>query len=313
MNAKFKSLPELFDYFNTEEKCFEYLVNQRWPKGICCPYCGKDKVYNTKRKKTNGVVVQAFKCANSKCYKKFTPVTGTYMEGTKIELRLWIAAFYLITSHKKSLSSVQLGKFLNTSQKTGWFISQRIRSALSIEAPDKLGGVVEMDEVYIGSNKNDKGTGVRGRSQSDKKTAVVGMVERGGRVVARSSNNLSRNTMNKLAKDNVEQGSIVFTDELKSYNELSLNYFHETIKHNQKEYARGMVHTNTIEGFWSQLKRQIFGTHHWVSKKHLDRYVIECGYKWNTRLLSDPDRFSLSLTHTHGRLKYQVLTRAIKA
>jgi Transposase zinc-ribbon domain/ISXO2-like transposase domain len=173
MFKEFKSLPALFDYFKTEDVCFEYLVKMRWPDGVHCPFCDCEKVYNTKRKKSNGTTVSGFKCGNSKCYKKFSVTTGTYLEATKIELRLWIAALYLCASNKKGVSSVQMAKYLNCSQKTAWFLIHRIRGTMKVENPSALSGIVEVDETYVGPKDTNQGRSTK------KKTPVLGMVERG--------------------------------------------------------------------------------------------------------------------------------------
>ncbi len=306
MFTEFQNLVAFFDYFNSEEKCNEYLVNARFPDGVFCPHCAHTKVYNTVRKKRTGEVTKGFKCANPKCYKKFSVITGTYMEATKIDLRLWFGALYLYTSHKKSLSSVQIAKHLGVSQKTAWFMSQRIRGTFANEKPSALKGIVEVDETYVGGKSKNQGRSIKS------KTPVLGMVEREGRVRIKVVEDTKTKTVVPIVESNVKAGAMIVTDEWAAYNPLSDLYFHERVKHSSNEFARGSWHTNTIEGFWSQLKRQIIGTHHWVSKRHLERYCVECAYKWNSRHFTDPDRFTFVLTHLQGRLKYEVLTGAKK-
>lgn len=307
MFSEFTSLVSLFDYFDSEDKCTKYLEKMRYPEGVSCQHCGHKHVYNTKRKRTDGTIAFGYKCASQLCYKKSTVTTGTYMEAAKIDLRLWFGAFYLCSSNKKSISSVQLGKFLNVSQKTAWFMLMRIRGTFRIEKPELLTGTVEIDETYIGGKTSG---GNQGRSTKSK-APVLGMVERGGKVRVQVVTDAKAKTIMPVIEANVKAGTMVVTDEWGSYNGLHRSFFHERVKHSAGEYVRDSWHTNTIEGFWSQLKRQIIGTHHWVSKKHLAFYTDECAYKWNSRHLNDPDRFSGVLCHLEGRLKYEVLTAPV--
>jgi len=218
---------------------------------------------------------------------------------------------YLCTSSKKGISSLQLHRQLGVTQKTAWFILHRIREMLRAKAPHMLKDVVEIDETLVGGkNKNrhadKKVKGSQGRSAKDK-TPVLGAVQRGGKLVAVAVPDTQAETLKPIIKKWVEDGSIMVTDEYRSYNELKRDYLHVTVNHSEEEYVRGAFHTNTIEGFWSLFKRGIFGIYHNVSPKHLQRYVTEFESRYNSREIKDNERFELSVQNSTGRLKYKQL------
>jgi len=298
----FKTLPQLLDYFKDEQTCREYLEQQRWNGEPVCPFCNTKNPYRTNR---------GFKCRNKECYKKFTVTVGTIYENSKVPLRTWFAAVYLCTSSKKGISSLQLHRQLGVTQKTAWFILHRIREMLRAKAPHMLKDVVEIDETLVGGkNKNrhadKKVKGSQGRSAKDK-TPVLGAVQRGGKLVAVAVPDTQAETLKPIIKKWVEDGSIMVTDEYRSYNELKRDYLHVTVNHSEEEYVRGAFHTNTIEGFWSLFKRGIFGIYHNVSPKHLQRYVTEFESRYNSREIKDNERFELSVQNSTGRLKYKQL------
>jgi len=299
---QFKNLTQLFDYFKDEQTCREYLEQQRWNGEPVCPFCNTKNPYRTNR---------GFKCRNKECYKKFTVTVGTIYENSKVPLRTWFAAVYLCTSSKKGISSLQLHRQLGVTQKTAWFILHRIREMLRAKAPHMLKDVVEIDETLVGGkNKNrhadKKVKGSQGRSAKDK-TPVLGAVQRGGKLVAVAVPDTQAETLKPIIKKWVEDGSIMVTDEYRSYNELKRDYLHVTVNHSEEEYVRGAFHTNTIEGFWSLFKRGIFGIYHNVSPKHLQRYVTEFESRYNSREKNDNERFELSVQNSTGRLKYKQL------
>ncbi len=307
---KFKNLIDLTKYFADERKCCEHLAQLRWGGTPACPHCGGTKVYKCK-------APRAYICGEKGCLSRFSVTTGTFLEDTKIPLSKWFIAMYLCFSHKKGVSSCQLARDLGCTQKTAWFLLQRIRSFVSEKAPEMLlQNMVEADETYIGGKEGNrhanKKKGNYGRGESGK-AVVLGAVERGGKVVARHVPNAKSEHIHPFIKENVKEGSILFTDEWYAYNGLNEAFTHDTIKHMLKEYVRGEVHTNSIENFWSVLKRGIYGTYHQVSKKHIQKYLDEFSFKYSTRENTEQERFDKALSLCEGKLKYpQLIQRNTK-
>ncbi len=308
----FKSLPQLLDYFKEESTCIEYYANLRWGGNIVCPHCGSEKEpYNTTR---------GYKCSNNECYKKFTVKTGTIFENSKIPFRIWFASIWLATSHKKGISSVQLALDLGITQKSAWFVLHRIREMLKDKAPKMLGrnNMVEVDEAYLGGKEGNKHLRKR-RSFDDKaitnegkpykeKKIIVGLIERNGNVVLKHVPKADANNMVAFINKHVPSGSKVYSDEASIYKKLHKTYTHDTVKHALNIYVEGDVHTNTIENFWSVLKRGLYGIYHQVSEKHLERYLDEYSARFNTRKLTSHERFDKFLNDSESVLTYEQLT-----
>lgn len=305
---KFTNLINLLTYFKDEQVCRDYLEVIRWNGELKCAYkdCLHDKVF----KFTNGKV---YKCA--KCERQYSVRVGTMFENSKIPLQKWFAAIYLITSHKKGISSLQLHRDLGITQKTAWFLNHRIRATLGL-APDaeKLDGKCEADETFIGGNEknkhpHNKTEGNQGRSMKTK-SAVAGIVERGGDLRAKKVPDTTGTNLKMFVTQNVKFGSEINTDEWWGYNGLSAAFDHKFIKHNEGEYVNGTIHTNTLEGFWSLLKRGVFGIYHSMSDKHLQRYVDEFVFRYNTRNETERDRFDMMLSNISNHITYKQLTNA---
>lgn len=303
---QFNNLPQLLDFFKDEETCKAYYEQQRWGGIVTCPFCGNQKIYRTNR---------GFKCANPECHKKFSVTVGTIFENSKISLRVWFAAIYLGSAHKKGISSLQLSRDLGITQKTAWFVLHRVREMLKNKSPLVLKNTVEIDETYVGGkNKNrhwdKKVKQSQGRAAKDK-TPVVGLLERDGEVIAFVVKDTEARTIIPIMQVKVDKGATIVTDAYRSYAGLGKDFRHVVVKGADGKYVLdNEFHTNNIEGFWGLLKRGIFGIYHFVSEKHLQRYCDEFGYRYNTRALKDAERFDKILTHTHGRLKYQHLIGA---
>jgi len=304
MLNNFKNVLQVLDYFKDEAVCKNFLAVKRWGETPCCHHCGNAGAYVTKR---------GYTCKAKQCGKKFTVTTGTVFENTKISLRLWFATIYLVSAHKKGISSLQLSRDLGITQKTAWFLLHRVREMLTYHANAPLTGVVEVDETFVGGkNKNrhekKKIDGAGGRSTADK-TAVVGLLQRNGKVQTHVVADTEKDTLQHIIYSNVHQDARVITDTYSSYKGLGEVYDHESVKHTEGNYiTEGDKHTNNIEGFWSLLKRGIIGIYHYVSPKHLQRYCHEFGYRYNTRKVSDILRFDDLLQLADGkRLTYKML------
>lgn len=290
------NLIEFQEKFATENDCINYLAKARWGEEPICPHCGVVGAYRFK----NG---KLFKC--KACRKQFTVKVGTIFEDSALPLRKWFLAIYLLTSLKKGLSSIQLSKYVGVTQKTAWFMLQRIRYAVNTdEFKAPLKNQVEGDETYYGGKKKgDK----RGRGSENKKP-IFGLAERNGKVLCKAVDNVKSKTIMPIIQENVEVGSTMMTDEYPIYKSLSGKGFkHETVNHRQKEYVRGEAHTNTIEGFWSHLKAGLGAIYIQVSKKHLQKYCDEYAYRYNSRHMKDYERFGSWFGACEKRLTYNTL------
>ena len=287
--TQFDSLIQVADYFTTNDICKKTIAETRWADGVAvCPYCGGKhcKVGKDGRYLCND------------CKRKFNVTVGTIFENTKVSLRKWFFAMCLVSSHKKGISSCQLAKDIKVTQKTAWFMLQKIRDMYGQSDNIALNGTVEMDEMYLGGRETNKHEskrteGTQGCSTKTK-TPIFGMIERGGNVVAIKVNDTKGATLMPIVSQFVEEGATTYTDEANIYCKLGNNgYNHEYVNHSQREYVRASdIHTNGIEGFWAHFKRVIFSTYHCVSKDYLQRYIDEQVYRWNIRKESASYRFA---------------------
>ncbi len=307
----FKSFPQLLHYFKDEQKAVKYYEAIRWNGNPTCPHCKATKPYVTNR---------GYKCSNSDCYKKFTVKVGTIFENSKIPMKLWFAAIYLCTSHKKGISSVQLAIDLGVTQKTAWYMWHRIREMLKAQAPQMLSKekVIEADETYIGGKEENRHKAKRLSSpktglaydgtQYNKKKVVIGVIERNGMVILKHIPDAKMENTRPFLENAVPLGAKLMTDEASGYKGLSRKYKQQRINHTYRIYVRGEVHTNTIENFWSLLKRSLYGIYHQVSEKHLERYLNEFAARFNARNVNEFERLEIFLSRSEGGLLYKNLT-----
>ena len=233
------------------------------------------------------------------------------MESSKLGLRAWAVAIFLYNSEPKGISSVRLGQYLGVPQSTAWHVLHRIREAFPIGAA-KLRGTVEVDETYVGGKQKNRHGWQRRRYRSDPLTGkriAIGAVERGGQAVERMIDGNDINTLTRFVERHVEFGSQIHTDDHSGYNDLMGSYRRRTVNHSCRQYVHnGTIHTNTIESFWSMLKRSYMGTHHWRSHKHMQRYLDAAAGRYNLRRLSVLDRMAATWRGMEGkRLRYEDL------
>lgn len=309
-----KTLQQAIKYFSDFENCRQFMIAVRWSDGkVRCPQCGAEKVTYLEN-------ARLYRCYGEHPKQKFSLKVGTIFEDSPIGLEKWLPAVWLLINAKNGISSYEVGRALGVTQKTAWFMLHRIRLAAQTNSFVKIGGegkTVEVDETFIGGlsrnmHKQVRARKIKGTGGRDK-TLVVGFLERGGQVRTSVPNNRRKKTLHKEVKQNVSAGSILFTDELPSYNDLAGEYAHKVINH-AVAYVDGVVHTNGMENYWSLLKRGIKGTYVSVEPFHLFRYLDEQSFRFNNRAtkdnpMNDADRFELAMSQIVGkRLSYKEVT-----
>jgi transposase-like protein len=301
-----QTLQEAVLYFADPDNCLSYMVARRWPKGVTCPICGSASVSFLQNQRR-------WQCSTHHSRRQFTLKTGTIFEDSPLGLDKWLPCVWLITNAKNGISSHEVARALGVTQKTAWFMLHRVRLAHQGGDGGKLGGEVEVDETFIGGKARNMHRDVRLRritgTGGKDKTAVMGIVKRGGAIRTSVVPNVKKKVLGPEVRKHVEAGSIVYTDALASYDDLVKDYQHLVIDH-AVCYVDGKVHTNTLENFWSLLKRGLRGTYISIEPFHLFRYLDEQAFRYNNREdMNDSDRFDLAVRQIVGkRLTYAELT-----
>jgi transposase-like protein len=313
-----KTLQQAIKYFSDEQVCIDTVAELRWPSGPICPKCeGKEHYYLASQKR--------WKCKNGKCGKQFSVKVGTIFEDSPISLDKWLIALWLLVNCKNGVSSYEIGRDLGITQKSAWFVLQRLRLALQSGSMGKLGGQgkqIEVDETFIGgaarNMHRDKHRRRITETGSKDKTAVMGILERNGEVRAMMVPNRRRKLLHDKIDQHVAPGSSLYTDNFMSYAMLPPHFNHKVIDHAER-YVDGQVHTNGLENFWSLVKRGLKGTYISVEPFHLFRYLDEQVYRYNNRatkdrFVGDGDRFQLALSQIAGkRLTFAEVTGKVGA
>ncbi|MES1987599.1 MAG: IS1595 family transposase [Pseudomonadota bacterium] len=291
--------------FQDADKAREYLEALRWPDGVVCPHCGSvERPYKLEGKAHRAGL---YKCSD--CRAQFTVTVGTLFEDSKVPLHKWLHACYLMSSSKKGISSKQLERMLGVTYKTAWFMSHRIREAMTNNNGSMLGsagGPVEVDESYWG-NVGKQADGARGGAH---KMKILSLVDRAGEKRSFHVTEVNAETLRPIMQKHIDEKARLMTDEARVYRKIGKDFAsHESVNHSSNEYARGDVTTNTVESSFAILKRGLYGIFHSVSEKHLQRYATEFDFRWNHRAkmgFNDTQRADEILKNIAGkRLTYK--------
>lgn len=301
INTEFNSILDLLKAFPDEQSCIDHLELLRWNGEVVSPFDSTSKVYDCKGNR--------YKCKNTGKY--FNVKTSTLFDNTKIKLQKWFLAIYLVTSHKKGISSIQLGKDIGVTQKTAWFMLQRIRACFGQDDNEPMSGDVQVDETYVGgklsnmhSSKKDKMSKGSGNVH---KVPVIGIMNE-EKVVVKQISKADKATILPILNDKVSKEATIVTDNFGVYNGLHKTYkAHVVVAHSKGTYVWENYSTNALEGFWSLFKRSIIGIYHHVTPKHIQKYIDESVYRYNTRLMSEAERMNLLFSKLETRTTYKEL------
>jgi transposase-like protein len=298
------NLIDVNEKFKTEESCWNYLEQMRWPSGIRCVTCGHDKVSVITRKvgkDTENKRGKLYQCLETSCQQQFSATSGTIFHDSHLPLTKWFLAVALIADAKKGISAKQIQRHLGIkSYKTAWYLAHRIRKSMEETEGSLFTGTVEVDETYVGGKYDPR----RKRARYEK-PAVVGLIERGnsGRVRTMRLNTVSKATLVGTILQNTDESAHIMTDEHAGYKSVGKIRKHDSVNHIKEEWVRGNVHTNSIENYWSLFKRGLIGSFHQVSVKHLERYMAEFDYRFNNR--KDVDIFIKTIARMCGTIPMQ--------
>ncbi len=293
-----KTLQDAIVYFNDPDNCLNFLVARRWPNGVECPTCGRKDISFVPSRRV-------WQCKTRHPKAQFSIKVGTIFEDSPLPLSKWLLAMWMLANCKNGVSSYEIGRATGITQKSTWFMLQRIRLALQGESGGKLDGEVEVDETFIGGKARNmhaskRAVKIHGTGGKDK-VAVMGFLARGGQVRTTVVENRRKRILQSEVRQNVSAGAAIYTDALASYDGLDSEFFHQVVDH-AVEYVRGNVHTNGLENFWSLVKRGLKGTYISVEPFHLFRYLDEQAFRFNNRKdLDDSGRFDLAVRQSIGK------------
>jgi transposase-like protein len=300
--------------FTDETAAREHLEALRWPQGPFCPHCGSFNATRlpaqrgrpTKTNPEGAIRAGVIQCND--CRQQYSVTVGTVFESSKIALHKWVLATFLLCSSKRGMSGHQLARMLGVTQKTAWFMSHRIREAMKpVDGEPPLGGegkAVEADETFIGGkekNRHKSKRAVKRLGGSWGKETVFTLVERDGKVRSTHVQSVTAANLRPILVSQVHKATTLYTDDAGQYRHMNRDFTHEVVNHGKDEYVRGKAHTNTVEGYFSILKRGITGTYYHLSAEHLHRYCIEFDFRYNTRKETDFERCQNALKGIYGR------------
>jgi len=289
------NLINLVERYHDEDNCRAYLEELRWPDGVICPRCQSKSISRVEK-------LHIFDC--NSCRYQFSVTSGTIFHDSHLPLWKWFATMYLMIESKKGISANQVKRTIGVSYKTAWYLCHRIRSAMSDGTPNLLKGIVEVDETLVGGKRKNVGHGFKGN-----KTIVIGASQRGGETRLQVIDSVDRKALHQFIKENIAPDTeAIYTDEWPAYQGIAdEDTRHETVNHSAEEWVRGDVHTNSVEGIWSLLKRSIVGSYHKVSVKHLDAYLNELEWRFNNRSNEHLFRDTLLKLIASSNLEYREL------
>jgi transposase-like protein len=287
---------KLMDKFHSEDACREILEDLRWPDGITCPRCQSKSISHIRK-------YDVYDC--NSCRYQFSVKSGTIFHDSHLPLRKWFVAVFLMVESRKGVSANQLKRVLKVSYKTAWYLSHRIREAMTVDNPIPLSKIVEVDETWVGGKRKDVGHGYKGN-----KVLVAGAAQRDGEIRLKVINDRTREVLHGFIKEQIaDNAEAIYTDDWPAYRGIAdEDTKHETVNHSENEWVRGDIHTNYVENIWSLLKRSLVGSYHKVSKKHLDAYLDELEWRFNNRDNPYLFRDTLLKLINSANLPYQKLT-----